>query len=100
MLLAPQGIVVPGGAAVLTMEAYEEDGRLCCGVFELRGHLKLPPKAWLRTIRDELRKIERIARSAGCTELRLGGRDWSRVLKGMGYEPLDGIPNGLRKVLG
>jgi hypothetical protein len=29
--------------------------------------------------------------------MRLGGRDWSKILPD--YEPLDGVPNGLRKRL-
>ena len=96
-LLAPVGIVVPGGSALLTLEAYEEDGRLCCGIYQLRGWIRLPPRRWLKAVRAEVRKLERIARAAGCVEMRLGGRDWSRILPD--YQPLAGVKNGLRKVL-
>jgi hypothetical protein len=48
-------------------------------------------------MRGELRKIENIARDAGCTEMRVAGRDWSRILPD--YEPMPGIENRLRKAL-
>lgn len=86
-----------GSTATLTLEVYEEEGRKICGLFQLSGSIPLPPRQWLALIRTEITTLERIARNAGCTELRLGGRDWSRILPD--YEPLDGIPNGLRKRL-
>lgn len=85
-------------SASLTLEIYEEEGRTICGLYQLTGTLPFPPKAWLKLIRTEIRTIERIAREAGCAELRLGGRDWSRILPD--YEPLEnGTPNGLKKRL-
>ena len=88
----------PGGTATVLFEVYEEDGKMICGLQQLRGQFNLPPKAWLRTIRAEMTKLERIAKDAGCAEMRLAGRDWSRVLPD--YEPLPGgKPNRLRKRL-
>jgi hypothetical protein len=95
--LPPIAIAVQGGEAMLVLETFEEDGRMICGVFQLEGRLQLPPKAWLRTIRNEMAKIERIAAAAGCAELRLRGRDWIRIFPN--YEPWPGFPNGLRKRL-
>jgi len=86
-----------GGQVNLTLEVYEEDGCTICGIFQAEGRLPLPPKQWLKTIRAEIQTLERIVREAGCDELRLGGRDWSRILPD--YQPLDGIPNGLVKRL-
>lgn len=97
MILQPQGIVRAEGAVLVTVEVFEEDGRTICGIYQLTGRIKLRPKAWLRAVREELRKIERIAKNSGCVEMRVAGRDWRRVLKD--YEPFDGPENGLRKGL-
>lgn len=79
------------------MEVYEEAGELVASVYGLEGTIRLPPRQWLRLVRAELRTIEDVARSAGCAELRMAGRDWSRVFPA--YEPMPGIPNRLRKRL-
>lgn len=97
MLLQPLGIVREGIAVTITIEAFIENGRQIAGIYELRGRVRLRPKAWLRAVRDEIRKIENIARNAGCVEMRVAGRDWSRIL--IGYERFNGVPNGLRKAL-
>lgn len=85
-------------SVVMVMQVFEaEDGRLVCGIRNLVGKVTAPPKQWLRAVRAEMRKLEGLARDAGCKEMRLRGRDWSRILPD--YEPLDGTPNGLRKDL-
>lgn len=100
MILQPQGIVLPGVKVFVTLEAYEEGGQLVCLFHTLSGEINLGPKAWLRVVRDHMRVIERIAQNAGCKEMRIEGRDWSRVLKPLGYEPWpQGEGFGLRKVL-
>jgi hypothetical protein len=87
-----------GGTATVVFEIYEEDGELICGLQQLKGRFDLKPKAWLRTMRAEMTKLESIARQAGCAEMRIAGRDWSRVFPD--YEPLPGgRPNRLRKRL-
>lgn len=88
---------LPGGGGLVTLEIYEEDGRRICGIHRIEGRLRLPPKQWLATMRAELAKIEDIARGAGCVEMRVAGRDWSRILTD--YEPMPGIENRLRKRL-
>jgi hypothetical protein len=95
--LEPFSITVKGGLGRVTLEVYEEDGKICCGLYRLDAHLDLPPKQWLRTMRTEMTKIETIAREAGCVEMRVAGRNWASVLPD--YEPLIGPRNGLRKVL-
>lgn len=97
MLLPPQGVVRQGVAVTITLEAFIEDGRNIAGIYELKGKISLGPKAWLKAVREEVRKLERIAKAAGCEEMRIAGRDWSRIL--IDYEPCDGLPNGLRKGL-
>jgi hypothetical protein len=87
------------GECTVTLEVYWEDGKVICSVDHLEGWIGLPPKAWVRTIRAELAQIETIARDAGCDEIRLAGRNWSRVLPD--YEPFKPVSNtnGLRKAL-
>lgn len=92
----------PGWTTTLVFEVYQEGKgkrkRTICGLQQLRGTINLPPKAWLRTVRAEMTKLESIARDVGCAEMRLAGRDWSRVLPD--YQPLPGgKPNRLRKRL-
>lgn len=89
--------LLPDGGGLVTLEFYQEDKRKICGIFRIEGRLNQPPKQWLRTMRAELKTIEDEARKAGFAELRMAGRDWSRIVEG--YEPLPGVPNGLRKVL-
>lgn len=97
MILPPFGIVREGIAVLITVEVFEEEGRKVCGIYQLTGRIQLGPKAWLRAVREEVAKIERIAKNSGCEEIRVAGRDWSRVLKD--YEPFEGPMNGLRKGL-
>ena len=99
MKLTVRRAVPEVGACEITLEIYQEYGRMICGIDQLTGHVALRPKAWLRAIRDEIKTIETIARDAGCDEIRLAGRDWSRVLPD--YEPFKPVSNtnGLRKAL-
>lgn len=96
-VLEPFTVTADGGLGRVTLEVYSEDGRTICGLYTLDARLDLPPKQWLRTMRTEMRKIEAIAKSSGCHELRVAGRDWSKILTD--YEPYAGVENGLRKVL-
>lgn len=91
-------IVIDGiGAVWVELEIYEDGNRLVCGITDLRGEINVRPKLWLRIVRDQLRQIEQFAKESGVSEIRLGGRNWSRVLPD--YEPFEDIPNGLRKRL-
>lgn len=98
--LPPIGIIRAGVRVFIRLEAYEDDGAVVCLIHTLSGEVNLRPKAWLQAVRDEITKLERIARSAGCAEMRIEGRDWSRVLRGLNYEPWpEGEGHGLRKAL-
>lgn len=81
----------------MQLEVYEEPTGLVCGIYKLKGRIDLPRHEWLGAVREEMHRIEGIAKAAGCNEMRLGGRNWSRILPD--YEPLSGVTNGLRKVL-
>ena len=97
MRLKPFRILRPGCRVVVQLEIYEEPTGLVCSVRRLAGRIGLPRRDWVAAVREEMTNIERLAREAGCTEMRLGGRDWVRILQG--YEPLSGVTNGLRKAL-
>ncbi len=96
MNLPPFRIVRPGADVWVTLEVADNDPGVC-GIYEIKGTVRLPPKQWLKAMREEMTIIEQRAREAGCAEMRVAGRDWSRVLTD--YERLDGVPNGLRKAL-
>ena len=96
MILDPLPLSFPGGTATVTLELYEENGELICGVLDLKG--KFDRGAFIASVRREMKTIENLARDAGCVEMRMAGRDWSRVLTD--YEPLPGgEKNRLRKRL-
>lgn len=64
----------------------------------LTGHLDLPPKQWLKVVRETVAEFERRAKAEGFTEMRMSGRNWGRVLPD--YEPMTGhAPNLIRKRL-
>ena len=92
----------PGiGAVRIILDIYQEqdDPRMIAAVHDLEGTIRLPPKAWLATVRTELKLIEDEARKAGCSELRFVGRFTRRMFPDYEpYEPLSGLP-GLRKAL-
>lgn len=98
MLSEPVEIDHPQGRGAIVFQIENVDGRLVCGVHDLVGFLELPPKAWLETARAIMAIIEAQARDAGCAEMRMCGRNWSRVFPD--YEPLPGgDPNLIRKRL-
>lgn len=82
------------GDALMVIEV--TDG-LACWVKYLAGHIEGGPKARVEIIRAAIEHIEAVARNAGCTEIKLCGRDWSAILPD--YEAFDGHQNGLRKGL-
>lgn len=88
----------PYAEVLVTLEIYQEEGEMVCGLRFIRGHIDLPPKAMREAILRELAVIENIAREAGCTEMRHAG-DETRVLFLPGYEPMPELPNGRRKRL-
>lgn len=102
MQLEPLAVWGPGFSVMLVFDVYEDLGKTIFGIRYLEGRINLPPKAWLATVRQVLSDLERKAIEADCHEMRLAGRDWSRVLEGMGWEPMEGLlqgKNGLRKAL-
>lgn len=79
-------------------EAYEENGRIVCGIYDLIGKKKAGPKAVVKAIREEMQRLEHAARLNGAHEFRLGGR-WSRVLPEYELFPDPSDPLRRRKAL-
>lgn len=82
------------GHALMVIEV--TDG-LVCWIKYLAGKIEGGPKARAAIMAGAVNHIEAMARGAGCSEIRLCGRDWSKIISG--YEPLDGHRNGLKKEL-
>jgi hypothetical protein len=88
----------PYGVARVVLEVFAEGNETVCGIYKLWGRSTLGPKAFADFMRKEMTTLERIARDAGCTQMRVAGRDWSRVLTD--YHPMAGdSPNLLFKRL-
>lgn len=69
-----------------------------CFVNYVAGTISGGPRRFIETARDIMAEIEELALEAGCTELRGGGRNWSRVFpEWERYDPDN--PNRMRKVI-
>lgn len=86
-----------GASGVIVLDVFEEDGALCFGITQLVAKIDFPPRQWLRLVRSAVAELSIWASNAGCKEIRVCGRDWSRILPD--FEPLSGLRNGLRKAL-
>lgn len=65
------------------------------GTSSLRGG----PKVRLRVMREGMKWLSEQMAAIGCTEVRICGRDWSRILTDFQLMPDAPEPNLLRKVL-
>lgn len=97
MIELPFVIERPYGRVSVVLQVYQEGDDRVCGLRKMEGHIDLPPKALRLAAKQEIATIEQIAKKAGCTEMRHVGPGWSRILDD--YEPIPGVPNGLRKRL-
>lgn len=92
------GIVRAGVRVLLRTEIHEDGAGVYCLIHTLSGEIHLPPKAFVAAVREEVRKLERIARNAGCAEMRIEGRPWGKLLPD--YVPWpEGEGRAIRKVL-
>jgi len=82
------------GSALMVIEAAAGGA---CWVKYLAGRIEGGPKARVAVIREAVSRIEAVALDAGCTEIKICGRDWAVILRD--YEPFDGHRNGIRKGL-
>lgn len=102
MISPPIPIKTPAGDASVFVQIVEDDAdptKMVCWVYYLLkvSATGLGPKAWLAAVRGAIETMEQWARDAGCAEMRIRGRDWSRILPD--YDFIDGVPNGLKKRL-
>jgi hypothetical protein len=88
----------PFGVARVVLEVFREGEETVCGIYKLWGRTTCQPRAFIALMREEMRKLEDIARNAGCTQMRMAGRDWSRVFPDFERMPGDS-PNLLVKRL-
>lgn len=86
-----------GLEGVIVTEICRLDGVKVCWISYIAGLVDAPPRRWLSMVRGICTQIEDMARSIGCAETRIGGRDWSRILTD--YQRFDDVPNRMRKVL-
>lgn len=84
------------GLVVVTLGTFA--GVRCCWLNYVAGTIDGGPRAFIATARRIVDEIETLARAAGCTELRGGGRNWSRVFpEWERFDPQH--PNRMRKVI-
>jgi hypothetical protein len=84
------------GIAVISLGPI--DGVEVCWLNYVAGTIYGGPKAFIEAARWIVEHISILASDAGCTELRGGGRDWSRVFpEWEHYDPEH--PNRIRKTL-
>ena len=93
----PYPIKRPGVDVVLTLEVFEEDGEVICGLRWLEGMIVIGGKSLFRAFVEELAEIEKRAKAAGCREIRHSGDLRSRLFPD--YQPKPGLRNGLYKRL-
>lgn len=84
----------PEAAMSFRVEAYEEAGRIVCGIYHIRGTRKAGPKAFIKAVREEIERLEQAVRARGAQEMRIGGR-WGRKVV-TGYEPFPDPSDPLR----
>lgn len=81
------------------IEAYEDQGRIVVGIYDIRGERRAGPKAFTKAIREEVARIEASVRAKGAHELRIGGRWARRILQGFEPYPIPSDPLLRRKIL-
>ena len=82
---------------VVVSELCTLDGVDVCWLPFIAGKTGMGPKAFVAFMRAMMGQFEDMARAAGAEEIRIGGRDWSRVFPD--FERFDDVPNRLRKRL-
>lgn len=87
----------PYGRVTVVLEVFGDGDDMVCGFRWVEGEINLPPKQAYKVIREEILKIEEIARTSGCCEMRHAGD--ARAVFFPDYEPFEGLRNGRRKRL-
>lgn len=81
---------------VMVVEIHEIDGSKCLSLIYFAGRIgPHPPRQWTSRVREMVSTfLAAIAKAASCTEIRIEGRDWSRVFPD--WEVLDADRHALR----
>lgn len=87
----------PGASVAVTLQLFAEGEEIICGLRSMEGRIELRPKALRAAAIEELQKIEVLAKSAGCTEMRHSGDERAWCLAD--YEPMPELPHGRKKRL-
>lgn len=86
------------GAGLVVVEPCEIEGVKTLWLPYMVGKLNQPPKRWLSMIRQIMAHFETLAKEAGCSEVRIGGRNYRGVFPG--FETFDALaPNRMRKAI-
>lgn len=56
-----------------------DDGQECCWIIYIAGKIAGKPREWVGRVRALMTYFETIARANACKQMRIEGRDWSRV---------------------
>lgn len=83
----------------VTLQVFESNGELICGLRSIDGKIGLPPKALRAAMIADLAVIEGIVRDAGCVEMRHAGDDRKWFLPGYGPMNDNRLRNGRSKRL-
>ena len=89
----------PEGKMTFRFEAYQEAGRIVCGVYEISGERRAGPKAFVKAVREEMKRLEDGARANGAHEFRIGGRWGRHIVPDYELIPDPSDPMRRRKVL-
>jgi hypothetical protein len=81
------------------VEAYEDNGRIICGIYDIKGIRRAGPHAFAKAVREEVARLEKAVKELGAHERRIGGRWGRRIVKGYEPFPIDSDPLLRRKVL-
>lgn len=90
-------VSAPEGYGAVVSELCTIDGVQCLWLNYIAGSSDVGPRGFIRAVRKIMAEYEKLARNAGCEEIRIGGRDWSRIFPE--FERFDDKPNRLRKRL-
>lgn len=85
----------PEGLMAFRLEAYTDNGRIVCGVYDIKGERRAGPKAFVKAVREEIDRLEQAVKARGAQEFRIGGRWGRHVIQG--YEPYPDPSDPLRR---
>jgi len=89
----------PEGRITFKAEAYEDNGRVVCAIFDAEGERFAGPHEFAKAVREEIEKFEALVKSLGAQEVRIGGRWCRHIVSGYEPYPIPSDPLLRRKIL-